>query len=42
MLKYLLATIRWGKLSPEDRNKVKSLSLKEIFNSAYLTRNYYG
>jgi hypothetical protein len=42
MLKYILARLRWGSLSPEQKEKLKTLSIKEVFNSPYLIRKYYG
>jgi len=40
MLKVLIAKLRWGKLSPEQKQKLEILSLKEVFNATYLIRKY--
>jgi len=40
MFKYILAYIRWGDLTPEQENKLETLSLKEVLNTPYLIRRY--
>ena len=40
MLKVLIAELRWGKLSPEQKQKLETLSLKEVLNTPYLIRKY--
>jgi len=40
MLKYIIARLRWGSLSPEHKERLKTLSLKEVFNTPYLIRKY--
>jgi len=41
MIKYFFARIRWGSLSPEQKEKVKALSFKELFSTPYLTPKLY-
>jgi hypothetical protein len=36
MLRYLLARLRWGSLSPQQKEKLSTLSLVETFRSPYL------
>jgi len=36
MLKYFLAEIRWGSLSPEQKEELKTLPLSEVFKRPYL------
>jgi hypothetical protein len=39
-LKILLSVLRWGKLTPPEREKLNDLTLKEVFLSPYLIRKY--
>ena len=36
MFKYLLARLRWGSLSPEQKEELKTLSLSAVLNRPYL------
>jgi len=36
-MKYILARLRWGSLSPEQKEKLKTMSFAEVFNRPYLT-----
>jgi len=41
MLKYILARLRWGPLSSEEREKLKSLSFRQTLNQSYLHSKLY-
>jgi hypothetical protein len=36
MLKNLLARLRWGSLSPEQKEELKTMSFKQVFDRPYL------
>ena len=36
MLRYLLARLRWGSLSPEQKEELKTMSIKQVFTRPYL------
>ena len=36
MFKYILAELRWGRLTPEQKQELETLSLKEVLNRPYL------
>jgi len=36
MLKNILATLRWGSLSPEQKEELKTMSLRQVLNRPYL------
>ena len=36
MFKTILARLRWGSLSPEQKEIVKTLSFREVFSRPYL------
>jgi hypothetical protein len=40
MLKYIFAEIRWGSLSPQQKEKLSTLSLVETLRSPYLEYKY--
>jgi len=40
MFKYILARLRWGSLSLQQKEKLQSLSFKEVLNVPYLIRKY--
>jgi len=42
MFKNILARLRWGSLSPEQKEKLKTLSFKEVFGTPHLIRKFYG
>jgi hypothetical protein len=35
-----MARLRWGSLSPEQKEKLKTLSFKELFKLPYLIRKF--
>ena len=36
MLKLFLARLRWGRLSPDQKSELKSLSFRQVLNRPYL------
>jgi len=36
MIKNILASIRWGSLSPEQKEELKTMPLSEVFTRPYL------
>jgi len=40
MFKNIISYLRWGSLSSEQKEKLKSLSLKKVFTTPYLIRRY--
>ena len=36
MLKYIIARLRWGKLSQEDKEILKTMSASQVFSRPYL------
>jgi hypothetical protein len=40
MLKYILSKLRWGSLSSQQKEKLKTLSLKEVLKTSYLIKKY--
>ena len=40
MFKTIISYLRWGSLSPEQKEKLKSLSIKEVFNTPYLISKF--
>jgi len=41
MLKNLIATLRWGKLSQEQKQELETLTLKQVFKRPYLSPKLY-
>jgi hypothetical protein len=41
MLKYILAKLRWGSLSPEQKEELKTLPISEVFSRPYLAPKLY-
>ena len=37
MLKYFLTRLRWGSLSPEQKEELKTMSLRQVFDRPYLS-----
>lgn len=37
MIKYILARLRWGSLTTEQKEELKTLSLGKVFSRPYLT-----
>jgi hypothetical protein len=41
MLKSILASLRWGSLSPEQKEELKTLPLLKVFTRPYLAPKLY-
>lgn len=41
MLKFILARLRWGKLTKEQKEELKTLPLSEVFKRPYLCPKLY-
>jgi hypothetical protein len=41
MLKNLIAHLRWGSLSPEQKEELKTMSFRQVLNRPYLTPKLY-
>jgi hypothetical protein len=41
MLKKIIATLRWGKLSKEQKEELKTLTLKQVLSRPYLAPKLY-
>jgi len=41
MLKYIFAYLRWGSLSPEQKEELKTMSFKQVFTQPYLAPKLY-
>jgi hypothetical protein len=37
MLKYIFAYLRWGSLSPEQKEELKTMTIKQVFDRPYLS-----
>lgn len=42
MFKYILSRIRWGSLSPQQKEKLKTMSLRQVFNRPHLAPQLYN
>jgi|DEB0MinimDraft_6_1074348.scaffolds.fasta_scaffold497418_1 hypothetical protein len=41
MLKYIIARLRWGKLSQEDKEILKTMPVSQVFSRPYLNPKLY-